>query len=463
MVYIYLKFKPNNYQKFHVISGKQHGNRIESRILEEKIQDAVALGHRRFEIIAYGQHGIGGRLWTVGDEAVYMKINGHSGQRLGSFGFPNTVIESMGPASDDVGWLNAGAEIIIHGNGANGTANGMAQGKVLVDGNIGARGMTMTKHNPRFDPPELWVMGSVGDYFGEFMAGGIAVICGLDAQKPRTLPLPGDRHLVTALDFLSQSRTNAIRPGKQVVIIGAGNVGCDVATEAFRLGAEKVTLIDVQEPLSFGAERNAAEALGAVFKWPCFTDKITENGVILKNGEVIDADTTIISIGDIPDLDFLPPEVAVDNEFIRVNEYFQTTDPAIFAVGDAVKPGLLTDAIGAGRKAAGAIIDILSDRPPFSKSRPMIDRSRVATQYFDPRVTAFGDLDQCGSQCSSCGTCRDCEICVAACPQTAISRIENQSDDFEYVVDADRCIGCGFCTGACPCGIWNLVENEPLE
>jgi len=240
-------------------------------------------------------------------------------------------------------------------------------------------------------------------------------------------------------------------------------VGCDVATEAFRLGAEKVTLIDVQEPLSFGAERDAAEALGAVFKWPCFTEKITEKGVLLKSGELIDSDTTVISIGDIPELDFLPSEVAVDNGFIRVNDYFQTTDPAIFAVGDAVKPGLLTDAIGAGRKAAGAIINILSDRPPLPKTRPMIDRGRVATQYFDPRMTSFEDLDQCGSQCSSCGTCRDCEICIAACPQTAISRIEHKNGDFEYVVDADRCIGCGFCAGACPCGIWNLVENEPLE
>ncbi len=775
-----------NIKKFHEISGKQHGSRIESRILEEIIQDAVALGHRRLEITACGQHGIGGRLWTAGEEPVHIKIKGHSGQRLGSLGFPNTFIENMGPASDDVGWLNAGAEIIIHGNAANGTANGMAQGKVLVDGNIGARGMTMTKHNPRFDPPELWVLGSAGDYFGEFMAGGTAVICGLDAQnpdnvlgyrpfvgmvggrafyrgphsgysrvdakpvaisdtefdwllknlhqflkrigrtelmeqlsvrkewnlltartfqdkfsrplrsvksfhalvwekelgrggiigdlteldrsqiplitsgklrrfvpvwenrkysapceascptgipvqerwkliregrmdeamdmalnytpfpaavcgylcpglcmdactrqsglmvpidtsllgragieaelpdlpapdnkkiavigggpagisiawqlrlaghkatvydkdktlggkmaavipktripanvleaelkraarvidhvqlkkelapedlrqmkkkydfiviavgaqKPRTLPVPGSRHLITALDFLSHSRIDDIRPGKQVVIIGAGNVGCDVATEAFRLGAEKVTLIDVQEPLSFGAERDAAEALGAVFKWPCFTEKITEKGVILKNGDVIDADTTVISIGDIPDLDFLPQEIAVDNGFIRVNDYFQTTDPAIFAVGDTVKPGLLTDAIGAGRKAAGAIINILSDSPPLSKTRPMIDRGRVATQYFDPRITAFEDLDQCGSQCSSCGTCRDCEICIAACPQAAISRIEHKNGDFEYIVDADRCIGCGFCAGACPCGIWNLAENEPLE
>jgi len=99
-------------------------------------------------------------------------------------GFPNTRIEIMGPASDDVGWLNAGAEITVHGNATNGIANAMAQGKVYVAGNIGSRGMTMTKYNPRFEPPELWVLGSVGDYFAEFMAGGIAVICGHEPQSP---------------------------------------------------------------------------------------------------------------------------------------------------------------------------------------------------------------------------------------------------------------------------------------
>ena len=32
------------------------------------------------------------------------------------------------------------------------------------------------------------------------------------------------------------------------VIIGAGNVGCDVATVAAGVGAEDITLIDIQEP-----------------------------------------------------------------------------------------------------------------------------------------------------------------------------------------------------------------------
>ncbi len=167
---------------YHIISGQLDGERIESRVLEEKVQEAVASGECNLKILAFGQHGIGGRLWQAGDDKVHVRVEGPPGQRLGSMGFANTTIEVHGPASDDTGWLNAGAEIIIHGHAGNGTANAMAQGIVRVAGNIGARGMTMTKSNPRFAPPELWVLGSVGDYFGEFMAGGIAVVCGVDPQ-----------------------------------------------------------------------------------------------------------------------------------------------------------------------------------------------------------------------------------------------------------------------------------------
>jgi ferredoxin len=93
----------------------------------------------------------------------------------------------------------------------------------------------------------------------------------------------------------------------------------------------------------------------------------------------------------------------------------------------------------------------------------MIDRQRVTLEYFDPRITEFADLDHCGSQCSSCGACRDCGICVSVCPQAAISKKDLENDTYEYVVDENLCIGCGFCAGACPCGVWDLVENTPLE
>ena len=119
--------KPDTKQ-YQVISGKQDGIRIDSRILEEKIQNAVNTGNRDIIIRAVGQHGIGGRLWPKEDEPIHIRIEGHTGQRVGSMGSPNTFIEVMGPASDDLGWLNAGAEIIVHGNAANGAANAMAQG-----------------------------------------------------------------------------------------------------------------------------------------------------------------------------------------------------------------------------------------------------------------------------------------------------------------------------------------------
>jgi ferredoxin len=236
-----------------------------------------------------------------------------------------------------------------------------------------------------------------------------------------------------------------------------------VATEARRLGADVITLIDVQEPASFGKERQDAEAAGAIFRWPCFTREITSEGVVLSSGETLPADKVIISIGDAPDLDFLSEDVVTENGFVHVNAHYQTAVPTVFAIGDAVKPGLLTDAIGSGRKAASAILKLIEGQPLEDDLRPMIDAGRVSLEYFDPRIAEFEDVDSCGAQCSSCGACRDCGICVAVCPQAAIRRMEIIPAGYEYRVDENRCIGCGFCAGACPCGVWNLVENQPME
>jgi NADPH-dependent glutamate synthase beta subunit-like oxidoreductase/NAD-dependent dihydropyrimidine dehydrogenase PreA subunit len=288
------------------------------------------------------------------------------------------------------------------------------------------------------------------------------VVIAVGAQKPRILPVPGKERMIPALEFLRQSRLDQAQVGKRVVVIGAGNVGCDAATEAHRLGSEDITLIDIQTPLSFGQEREAAEAVDAKFRWPCFTKAVTAEGVELTTGEVIPADTVIISIGDQPDLDFLPDTVKIAQGFIEVNDVYQTTDSQIFAIGDVVKLGLLTDAIGAGRKAAQAIDDMFAGKRPRGDTHQIIDRSRIKLEYFDPRLQSFESVEHCAAECSSCGSCRDCGVCITICPQGAISKTEGGESEFEMVVDANKCIGCGFCVGACPCGIWTLVENDPL-
>lgn len=45
----------------------------------------------------------------------------------------------------------------------------------------------MTKHNPRFDPPQSWYFRDVGDSFAEFKAGGIAVVCGVNSRNPENI------------------------------------------------------------------------------------------------------------------------------------------------------------------------------------------------------------------------------------------------------------------------------------
>ncbi|HKL49046.1 MAG TPA: 4Fe-4S dicluster domain-containing protein, partial [Desulfuromonadales bacterium] len=62
------------------------------------------------------------------------------------------------------------------------------------------------------------------------------------------------------------------------------------------------------------------------------------------------------------------------------------------------------------------------------------------------------------SRCISCGTCRDCSMCLEACPEGAIRRVENPDGSFEYVSDDDICIGCGLCAGICPCGVWAMEQ-----
>ena len=72
------------------IHGIENGHRVDSRILEEHIQQAVTQGARDLTVEAYGQHGIGGRLWVSRSEPVTLRITGSPGQRTGSMGFPGT-------------------------------------------------------------------------------------------------------------------------------------------------------------------------------------------------------------------------------------------------------------------------------------------------------------------------------------------------------------------------------------
>lgn len=292
-----------------------------------------------------------------------------------------------------------------------------------------------------------------------------AVVSSVGAHCPVIIPFEGHELLVKGLDFLkSINKNEKPKLGKKVAIIGAGNAAMDVIIGAYGLGAKQVTAIDIQKPSAFDKEIKHAEKLGAKILWPCFTEKISPKGIHLKDGKLIEADTVIISVGDRADVSFLDVEYLDEKGIIKTNEYYQSEiNKKVFFTGDVLKLGLFTNAIGDGRKVAINIDNMLSGKPMdnFEKA-PMIPQDRVKKEYYNqihPENIMAMDTEDEKERCLSCGFCRDCELCKESCPECAISRIENTDSTFEYISDAEKCIGCGVCSGVCPCGVWTMQSN----
>lgn len=782
------KSKPSRSEGLQrTLYGNVKGQRVPSRILEEQVQHAVQEGARELHIVADGQHGIGGRIWPK-NEPMKITIEGTAGQRVGSMGMSGTEIVVKGSSSDDIGWLNCGAKITVLGDVTNGAFNAAAQGVLYVQGSGGARCDTMTKHNPRFEPPQSWYFRNVGDSFAEFKAGGISVVCGVNprnpeniigyrpcvgmvggaiyfrgpiqgysekdvklldltpqdfewltanmkryleaidrmpyyeeltrssadwkklmaytpqekrerrwfkisasefrknlwekevgqggifaeylshdltllpyittgrerrnrpvwanekyappcayacptqipshkraslirqgrlndalelvlkysplpatvcgeicpnlcmqsctrahldkpleidmmgrlaldlpapkkepstghtiavigggpagmsaawqlalkghtvdmyeeadrlggklelcipkerlprqilekevsrfqelgvrvhvntrvdkekfdeiyrdhevvilacgAHQPRKIAFPGSEEIVSAYEFLKDINIGNAPDlnDRKVVVIGAGNVGMDVASEAYNHGAASVIAVDIQKPAAFGAEMEIAKAKGTQILWPKFTDRYDKNEkrLYFKDGTSLEADGVIMSIGDVPQLDFLPPDVHTERGWIPVNNRYQTSDVKVYAIGDVTGLGLVTHAIGHGRLTADFIHYDLMHAPRFPEIKQMIAYEKIKTEYYDVCRGEFVSPVESANRCMSCATCRDCHMCEATCYWGAISRVDHPDGAYEYVVDDDLCIGCGFCAGVCPCGVWEMIEN----
>ncbi|MBQ1914932.1 MAG: 4Fe-4S binding protein, partial [Selenomonadaceae bacterium] len=229
-----------------------------------------------------------------------------------------------------------------------------------------------------------------------------------------------------------------------------------------------VIAVDVQKPAAFKEEIDYIEGLGGKIVWPFFTQKITKEGIYANDGTFLPADQVIVSIGEEPVLDFLPEDDSIQK--FRGSWLVPKEDksilPGVFAAGDTIKPGRLTDAIGDGRKAAWyADLYVMGrETVPFPEKKK-IPAERLSKAYFDKcHHCSLGEPVDDHVRCVSCGTCRDCKMCLESCPEKAITRVEKEDGSWEYVSDPDRCIGCGICAGVCPCGVWSIQDNpEPIR
>lgn len=175
------------------ISTLNQHKRMSTRELLQTISQAVENGETSFQISASGQHDIGGPLWNAEGRQLSFQID-NPGQRVGSMCLPNTKVVVDGPAPADVGWLNSGGEITIKGDAGDTAGHCAAAGKIFIGGRAGTRSGSLMKHDPLYDPPQLWILKNTGSFSFEFMGGGKAIVCGHDCL---TLPsVLGDRPCV---------------------------------------------------------------------------------------------------------------------------------------------------------------------------------------------------------------------------------------------------------------------------
>lgn len=111
-------------------------------------------------------------------------INGVPGNDLAVFMDGPTIIVNDN-AQDGVGNTMNKGKVVVRGNAGDVIGYGMRGGKVFVSGDIGYRvGIHMKSFKGQV--PIIVAGGKAGDFFGEYMAGGLLVLLGMgvDEGKP---------------------------------------------------------------------------------------------------------------------------------------------------------------------------------------------------------------------------------------------------------------------------------------
>lgn len=125
---------------------------------------------------------LGQRFIAAGSEDNDIIIRGTPGNALAAY-LNGAKIEVFGNAQDAVGdTMNAG-KVIIRGNVGDAVGYAMRGGEIFVEGNAGYRaGIHMKEYQNKI--PKLVIGGSAGSFLGEYQAGGLIVVLGLDSKGP---------------------------------------------------------------------------------------------------------------------------------------------------------------------------------------------------------------------------------------------------------------------------------------
>jgi len=246
---------------------------------------------------------------------------------------------------------------------------------------------------------------TIDDLFEE---GYDAVFLGVGAGAPVFMGIPGENlsGIYSANEYLTRSNlmkaylfpeydTPIVR-GKNVAVIGGGNVAMDSVRTALRLGAENAYIIyrrsEVELParaeevhhakeegVQFKLLTNPIEYIGDENGWvkgiKCVEMELGEpdesgrrRPIVKKGSEfIIDVDTVVVSVGTNanPIIPMTTPGLETNKwgYLVTKDESGLTTREAVYAGGDIVTgSATVILAMGAGKKAAAAIHEYLSKK-----------------------------------------------------------------------------------------------------
>ncbi|NLY02898.1 MAG: FAD-dependent oxidoreductase [Rhodopirellula sp.] len=339
-----------------------------------------------------------------------------------------------------------------------------------------------------------------------------AVILAVGAKASRGLGLPGEQgpRVYGGVDLLRGAALESPPDiGREVVVIGGGNVAFDVARTVVRQIAYDAARTAARLP---GTGRVHLTSLETLEEMPADTLEIVEGdeeGIVRHNGwgpieiqrdetgavqavhfrkclrvyddqrrfapvfddqsrHTIPCDTVLLSVGQAPNLQLLD-EGGDDVEQFRPGwpkvdpETLATTAPGVFVAGDlAHGTRLLIDAVASGKKAARSIYEYLTGRKIAIESATAhisLDRYRRELGYEAIRrvpVPVIAPEERLG---------RPQAVVETGYDEAAAMREASRCLDCGVtpVFDGARCVLCGGCADVCPTQCLKLVSLADLE
>jgi NADPH-dependent glutamate synthase beta subunit-like oxidoreductase len=211
-----------------------------------------------------------------------------------------------------------------------------------------------------------------------------AVLLASGAWVEASMKIPGEEFMKLGLDFLKDVNMGAREaPGRNVAIIGGGNVAIDVARVLLRLGAKPIILYRRTEEEMPALKEEVQEAKNEGVKFEFLTQPIKaerKNGKIaltcikMKLGSpdetgrrapipiegsefIVEFDAVIKATGELPDTSHIPIEFL--DERNKLKDVYAPTyhlGKNLFAAGDLVTgPSTVAKAIATGRQASLSI------------------------------------------------------------------------------------------------------------